>query len=845
MSGGWGSAVDWYSYSRKTQPWNSYEVVSSNDDSVTYSVTGYARSGNGTGYYTAAGYTATVEIFYKIGNGAWHSLGKTAEKLNYGTPVGKITNTVTIDRTASAQSVTFATDATNSTYWPLATAQNSTTVDAHPTYAPSAPSNVTAAFSGNKIVVKWKNNASTWATYSSIELQVQKSGGAWSNVSTSISGSSTSYSYPASGSVDSTAYYAFRVRAKNSKGSSSYATSSVLWGTPSAPSSVTISKLSSTSVLVSASGNWSTGAVIDVSITVNGASGYSSVSGSSVPTQGAFSYTFSGLPSGATVRALVRQRFATPGNASSWVSSEEIKLALPPSGATDTVSDGYLIDKTANVRIWFDDDSEEAPRSGWAFSLSYADAQSQYDDVLIGEVLLPASEVTSGTDTLVRFPFTFQDAGRSFIVRVAARGDGGMSSYVPVGSILHGPLPASGVSADISCGWSSELGYHVNVTVSAPFDDNYKPRMIVAAQQSSGLSAIVKDTGSAGAAFANGSFSYVNSYDEEEKIVWADAGETYYVTFKYGDNLSQSFELTLGSQIRQAWHVPSVSFGPQKTVNGIWVMPVLFDAAKIDDVERASRYEISFEPSGYGLTPESVDDVGEQSYELDKPFSVAGVPVSATVVATGGDGWSSGMPVTTTIPYEFFSPNLKPPTISEVYIGPRGDAEIMIGPVADNGRPFLTTIEGVDYSGYEYLLYVDDELAANFEVGQSTAIPVIPVVDDGKVYFEDDIPHDQRMFSFYLDIKSPWKKSLYVVAVDGDGASARSGFVSVSYVPVDVGIYVAGSDVAISDCLVSEFPTALRLSKSAVEVSSSDLSYNGQKYMMDDGDSIISEFGVR
>lgn len=540
----------------------------------------------------------------------------------------------------------------------------------------------------------------------------------------------------------------------------------------------------------------------------------------------------------------MRQRFATPGNASSWVSSNEIKLALPPSGATDISSDGYLIDKTTNIKIWFDDDSEEAPRSEWVFSLFYADAQSQYGNVSIGEVVLPAGDVTSGEELRLEFQSSFQDAGRSFIVRVAARGDGGTSGYVP-SVILHGPLPTSGVSADISCGWSSELGYHVSVAVSAPFDNSYKPRMVVNAQPSSGLFAIVKDTESAGAAFVNGSFSYVNSYDEEEKIVWADAGAAYSVTFECGSRLSQSFELTLDSQIRQAWHVPSVSFGPQKMVNGVWVMPVLFDAAKIDDVERASRYEISFEPSGYGLTPSSVDDVGERSYEFDKPFSIPGHLINATVVATGGDGWSSGMPVTTSVPYRFFSTVLRPPAISNANISQDGSAEVFVSPVASNGQPFLTTIDGEGFVGYEYLLYVDDEPAENFEIRQSSGSQIAPVVDGNKVYFGSEVAYEQRCFSFCLDMKSPWKKSLYLIVIDDDGASGRSNFISVAYVPANVGIYVANSDVAISNCLVSEFSTALRLSKSAVEVSSSDLSYNGQKYTMDDRGSIISEFGVR
>lgn len=140
-SNGWGTAQKFYNYNRMAQAYNSYSA-SVGANSVTYTVYGCARSGNGTGNYYASGYTAKVELWYKVGNGGWVSLGSNTGTLNYGDYVGEITATVTLDRATSDQTVLFETDVSSpSGYWPYASSQSPDTIPALATYTVSYNAN--------------------------------------------------------------------------------------------------------------------------------------------------------------------------------------------------------------------------------------------------------------------------------------------------------------------------------------------------------------------------------------------------------------------------------------------------------------------------------------------------------------------------------------------------------------------------------------------------------------------------------------------------------------------------------------------------------------------------------
>ena len=170
---GWGEAQKWYDYNRKTQAWNSF-TWTSDSTKVVYTVTGYARSGDGSGQWYASDWGCTVTVYYKIGNGGWTSLGSAYAVLNYGDEVGVVTKNLTVNRTHSAQTIQFKTEVTSS-YWPTASSVSSDSMAALASYAVSynanggsgAPSSQTK-WHGEALTLsstKPTRSASTAATY--------------------------------------------------------------------------------------------------------------------------------------------------------------------------------------------------------------------------------------------------------------------------------------------------------------------------------------------------------------------------------------------------------------------------------------------------------------------------------------------------------------------------------------------------------------------------------------------------------------------------------------------------------------------------------------------------------
>lgn len=100
------------------------------------------------------------------------------------------------------------------------------------TAAPNTPTGVTATRSTDaSIAVSWTNRPTTGAITNNT-LQVQVDDGSWTNVSTSIGGSTTSYTYTG-GTANHR--YRFRVQSRNSAGSSGYGYSDYVYTTPAAP----------------------------------------------------------------------------------------------------------------------------------------------------------------------------------------------------------------------------------------------------------------------------------------------------------------------------------------------------------------------------------------------------------------------------------------------------------------------------------------------------------------------------------------------------------------------------------------------------------------------------------
>lgn len=108
-------------------------------------------------------------------------------------------------------------------------------------YAPNAPSNCTnTRNSDTKNTVSWTApTTSTTKPVNSIKVERSVDGGSWSQIA-SVGGSTTSYS-DATTSADHS--YQYRVRSYNTAGYSSYAASGTTYNTPSAPTSITASRL--------------------------------------------------------------------------------------------------------------------------------------------------------------------------------------------------------------------------------------------------------------------------------------------------------------------------------------------------------------------------------------------------------------------------------------------------------------------------------------------------------------------------------------------------------------------------------------------------------------------------
>lgn len=194
--------------------------------------------------------------------------------------------------------------------------------------APAAPSSCAAVrVSDSQADVTWSNGASTTtAPRSSVLVERQTDGGDWVQIA-SLAASATNYS---DNSTSPNHQYAYRVRAYGYGGYSGYSTSEYVYTTPAAPATVSLSKVTDTTVSVDITGAAPYATSFDVQYRLNGGDWQSAGSTSTWP--------FQHDPGGGT--AQYRVRAAVADLASGWTESGTITTITPPLAPSVVIAGG-------------------------------------------------------------------------------------------------------------------------------------------------------------------------------------------------------------------------------------------------------------------------------------------------------------------------------------------------------------------------------------------------------------------------------------------------------------------------------------------------------------------------
>lgn len=233
---------------------------------------------------------------------------------------------VTLDKGSSARTETFAArfQVTGGYGNGTSNASVGVSVPAITYSAPNAPSNCSATrVSDTQATVTWSNGStSTTQPRTAVLVERQTDSGSWAQVA-SLSASATNYT---DNGISADHRYAYRVRSQGNGGTSGYSTSGYIYTTPAAPSSVTASKDSASSVTLSAEGlpAWAEG--YEISRTADGGGSWS-VAG----TTDTFPWTDASAPAG-TIRYRVRSYRGELYSA--YVESNSITTITPPLAPT-------------------------------------------------------------------------------------------------------------------------------------------------------------------------------------------------------------------------------------------------------------------------------------------------------------------------------------------------------------------------------------------------------------------------------------------------------------------------------------------------------------------------------
>lgn len=291
---------------------------------------GYQVNGNGSA--SCGGTGSGSRGFF-----AYSATGATVETL-----VAEVSRTVTKGSRAQSVPCSAQVNITGGYHNGTSNASVSVTVPAIDYAAPAAPSSCSASrVSDGQARVTWSNGGTSATQPRSATLvERQTDGGSWVQVA-SVGASVTSYT---DNGVSANHRYAYRVRAQGAGGYSGYSTSGYVYTTPAAPSSVTASKVGSTSVRLDVAGAAPYATSYEVQRSSNGGGSWQAAgTASSLP------WTDPSAPAG-TVR--YRVRAARGSLASGWRESNSVTTVVAPLAPSVSVSPTVAATGAAVTVTW-------------------------------------------------------------------------------------------------------------------------------------------------------------------------------------------------------------------------------------------------------------------------------------------------------------------------------------------------------------------------------------------------------------------------------------------------------------------------------------------------------------
>ena len=233
--------------------------------------------------------------------------------------------------------------------------------------SPNAPSNCSASYvSDSSASVSWANGSTTTVRPRTATLvERQTDGGSWVQVAT-LGSSVTNWT---DNGISANHRYQYRVRAQNTGGYSSYATSGYIYTTPAAPTAVSLDKTAATTISASATVDapYATGYDVQRS-TDSGATWSADIA------------TNAALPVADTVTGTVRYRVRSNlSNSlySAWKQSSDVTTIVPPDAPTITQSPANpsVLGSTATIK-WTPNHPDGTSQSAAQVKVAYPNGTS-------------------------------------------------------------------------------------------------------------------------------------------------------------------------------------------------------------------------------------------------------------------------------------------------------------------------------------------------------------------------------------------------------------------------------------------------------------------------------------